>query len=618
MSLASLSKLNLSINAIHEANRSKLMISGLIFLLFIMGSYIFIKFEESLVVRIQETIIADLNESLGAKEQVELADLTQRIHFNGTILGELIAQPLFNLHDIESALVHFLDIPEVMAIRVIDNYTKLPYTSVWREPSLGVGDNFPFDLNLSEYERFETLAFFEGKNVGKVEIYYSTQSLHHKIQEIRESTLSKAQENEQGINEHLRQIMYYQGLAIGGLFIAFIVCLVFENYYGQRNNFGSEKLFRFVIDIIRVVGFFLFPAIGFVGLVFRDYLWTDHIDIGGLFLLLPIVFALSNKFFNMHHEQNHLQGRVEELGFEAKQLLHFKNEFQKTILENEYLTQQAQISKTLLDHEPDPAIAVDAQQQVVFSNAHAEHLFSISPDTPTPQQLMPYLKGMKFLPYDPMGEHEANWINTTFNGKEYLFRVQTIPSPVNDVTLLRFRMISRNQENSNIATSYLVRQTSDELDSGVAQVRQIEQYFHESIQSFLFHGKGLAKQLKEVGDSLEQVSLNFRDESKNIDCRTLIVELMSKSLEVWEQNTGKGKLELAEESEIWRVSLDQGSYKTRTLDKYLQIRSLPKKPRTKDVIDTVDFILQACAPQGETRNKLQEGLAQLKNFHQLG
>jgi len=115
-----------------------------------------------------------------------------------------------------------------------------------------------------------------------------------------------------------------------------------------------------------------------------------------------------------------------------------------------------------------------------------------------------------------------------------------------------------------------------------------------------------------------EITDNLEEESIEMNIRALIVSAMTTALDAWEQETGKGKLELAEESMIWRIHLDQGSYKTRTLDKYLHLRTLPKNPRVRDVINTIDFILQQCTPEPTIQDKLNKDLENLKLLNNLG
>ena len=69
---------------------------------------------------------------------------------------------------------------------------------------------------------------------------------------------------------------------------------------------------------------------------------------------------------------------------------------------------------------------------------------------------------------------------------------------------------------------------------------------------------------------------------------------MFTSVECWEISTNSTRLELAEQSGIWRVSIDDGRLRTRSLDRYLSLKSLPKKPRWREVLRTAHFVLAEC------------------------
>ena len=73
--------------------------------------------------------------------------------------------------------------------------------------------------------------------------------------------------------------------------------------------------------------------------------------------------------------------------------------------------------------------------------------------------------------------------------------------------------------------------------------------------------------------------------------RERLVQAMTGTLDLWKMITGRGKIDFAETSGIWRVNLDKTSLQTRTLDKYLLIETLPENPRWRDVIKSLNFIL---------------------------
>jgi PAS domain-containing protein len=91
--------------------------------------------------------------------------------------------------------------------------------------------------------------------------------------------------------------------------------------------------------------------------------------------------------------------------------------------------------------------------------------------------------------------------------------------------------------------------------------------------------------------------------------REQVVHVMLCALACWEHDLNKSKLDLAEESRIWPVYIDKSTPTTRTLDKYLNIDTCPKNPRTQRVIDTAEFVLRQLGRKstGE-RQKLQQAL----------
>lgn len=90
--------------------------------------------------------------------------------------------------------------------------------------------------------------------------------------------------------------------------------------------------------------------------------------------------------------------------------------------------------------------------------------------------------------------------------------------------------------------------------------------------------------------------------------RESIVNLMVLSVQCWEQCTKKNKIELAEESNIWRISVDGGRLRVRSMDRYLVAAKLPKVPRWHDVLKTAYFVLDAVQCDSPIKRKLEESL----------
>ncbi|WP_148293770.1 cache domain-containing protein [Azospirillum sp. B4] len=102
------------------------------------------------------------------------------------------------------------------------------------------------------------------------------------------------------------------------------------------------------------------------------------------------------------------------------------------------------------------------------------------------------------------------------------------------------------------------------------------------------------------------------DLDANEEFRRCIVDVMTLALDFWHHSKRKGKIELAEESGLWRVYMDRSSLQTRTLDKYLLVETLPRNPRWRDVVRTAEFVLRHCPENGAEREGVREALGRLK------
>ncbi|WP_299019007.1 response regulator [uncultured Photobacterium sp.] len=158
------------------------------------------------------------------------------------------------------------------------------------------------------------------------------------------------------------------------------------------------------------------------------------------------------------------------------------------------------------------------------------------------------------------------------------------------------------------------------FDNGGAATQQRVQVLENAIDvlsGFAFDGdKGNLQQLRELGGEFTRLAdkLDNSVQNKTDSLRVLLVDVMKATLKLWETSAQKNKFELAEESGLWRVYLDRSTLQTRTLDKYLHLETLPKTPRWRTVLSTIDFVLErCCAPTPERQNikKMKDKLQHL-------
>ncbi len=169
---------------------------------------------------------------------------------------------------------------------------------------------------------------------------------------------------------------------------------------------------------------------------------------------------------------------------------------------------------------------------------------------------------------------------------------------------------------TEISKSLQTEQTIDtELAKDLVRSRQkmqaMQKVFDDVFRLLSEGGKELVNALENIDQSMEDSFSSLSEERLENLYRETLVDAMILSVDYWLQTSGKDKIELAEESNIWTASLDKGSYQTRTLDKYLGLSKLPQNPRWKDVVQTVQFVLEAGPESHPLKPKLQSSISQL-------
>ncbi len=90
-----------------------------------------------------------------------------------------------------------------------------------------------------------------------------------------------------------------------------------------------------------------------------------------------------------------------------------------------------------------------------------------------------------------------------------------------------------------------------------------------------------------------------------------ITQVMNESINCWNAYCGGNRANLAERSGLWKANLDGTSLRTRTMDRYMQPQTLPKRPNIKKVLATAYFVLDNCTPSSrrfklETKTRMLE------------
>jgi len=122
----------------------------------------------------------------------------------------------------------------------------------------------------------------------------------------------------------------------------------------------------------------------------------------------------------------------------------------------------------------------------------------------------------------------------------------------------------------------------------------------------------LFERLSGRNSTLDQLDKELPSASVQDDVRQQLVTLMQLTLRTWKATTNKTKIELAEESNISVVSIDEGRLRTRTFDRYLRLELLPRIPRWREVVRETYFVLANPDLKPEARILLESELNKTK------
>lgn len=172
------------------------------------------------------------------------------------------------------------------------------------------------------------------------------------------------------------------------------------------------------------------------------------------------------------------------------------------------------------------------------------------------------------------------------------------------------------------AVNYIKKPASvDELDMAIAKALEKLHLIRDARSQQIELEKNynelnaLKAQLEDLLNKEQEQRLAAETALKDRILRETLVEVLSLCLRVFKQSTGKGKVEFAEATRIWNASVDRnGTYRTRTLDKYLKLATLPSNPRHRDILDSAYVVLSQCSIDPDMKQLLEEKVSELEKL----
>jgi len=120
--------------------------------------------------------------------------------------------------------------------------------------------------------------------------------------------------------------------------------------------------------------------------------------------------------------------------------------------------------------------------------------------------------------------------------------------------------------------------------------------------------------LSEINRSLARLNLLLQlSPPPQKDRLFLAVKVMNLCIDYWLESRGADKFDLARDSRLWTVYTNpDGWERTQTLDKYFDVKTLPKRPNWKKILATADFVLHHCLDPSVLRENLESSSERLR------
>ncbi|GAD90997.1 putative two-component hybrid sensor and regulator [Vibrio halioticoli NBRC 102217] len=266
---------------------------------------------------------------------------------------------------------------------------------------------------------------------------------------------------------------------------------------------------------------------------------------------------------------------------------------QREKVESLLLETQAKLLEQL-ESTPEAIICINESHKITFANKTAIDLFKRSSEQIKRSQIEEFI-APKYLQFDQ--PHRSVNIDLFVGGTKQVIAsdIFTLPleTGLRGMIIFNFSPDEANQRINNLEVAL------------------------DALANYAFAGdKSQLEQLKELGDEFSGLvkMMHYDKESKQENMRQLLVDCMSSALEYWDSHQGNSKFTFAEQSGLWRVYLDRSTLQTRTLDKYLRVETLPKTPRWRTVLNSLDFILANSDNDNAQRAQLLELREQLQHI----
>ncbi|MFQ2819443.1 response regulator [Aeromonas caviae] len=272
-----------------------------------------------------------------------------------------------------------------------------------------------------------------------------------------------------------------------------------------------------------------------------------------------------------------------------------KQEIEHRLLLQEQLHQDQERLLALLGEGADPMVFLDEQGGVLFASRALARLLGQEPEAMEGQMLDEWLAAPLASQWPDMTAQPVRELDFLVAGQRDTLNARALPINLGGQHAYALTLGTEPRQDDNRMAA---------LENALKSL---------SRQAIIEDGQ-LLGELSRLGGEFRSLADDLIRQQDDEPLRRALVDTMRLTLETWQQSTGKGKIVLAEKSKLWRVYMDRSSPQTRTLDKYLNLDTLPKAPRWKTVVASAEYVLKHCALNEVQHQSLHQSTQRLRQL----
>lgn len=246
----------------------------------------------------------------------------------------------------------------------------------------------------------------------------------------------------------------------------------------------------------------------------------------------------------------------------------------------------------------EPMVCVDQNYCITYVNDAFCQLFSVQVDARLtvhlPTLLPVFEAAITGITFNQEDLPQQQYVPVSINEKEQALMWINVMFHMDNTIVLSLQLDQLHQPMPT--ESYDLVENSNQINGIVSKLNVLKNNYNILTKDLILQ---INQKLKLADSGVDDIGQAYRKS---------MVELMNSNLEVWRKNTQGDRITLAEQSTVWKVTIDDGRLRTRAMDRYLSLKTLPKTPRWRSVVKTSHYILAECKLSFEQRKHLNDRL----------